>query len=169
MPPKSIKIQTEHEVTLNSSYTQPVDEHSDLVLRCIVTGASPSPKLTWLYADSMDPILENEYLLTARAIQAYHDAANNRSRMHPAPHQTRWPVDKYTITQLPGTISNSSSTSDNHLRLISVLHVRNLTREDVDRKLACRAKNSNLTSPLTKQVSINMNCKFACFSFSLSL
>lgn len=159
MPPKSIKIQTEHEVTLNSSYTQPVDERSDLVLRCIVSGASPPAQLTWLYADSMDPILENEYLLTARAIQAYHDAANNRSRQPSAPHQLRWPVEKYSITQLPNPISNSSNTSDNHLRSISVLHVRNLTRDDVDRKLACRAKNSNLTSPLTKQVAINMNRK----------
>lgn len=147
---------------MNSSFTPSIDEHSDLVLRCLVTGASPPPKLTWLYGDTMDPILENEYLLTAKAIQDYHNAMSNKTRQTKSgPYKARWSEDKYKITQLPSPISNSSNTSDNnHLRSISVLHVRNLTRDDVDRKLICQAKNSNLTSPLVKQISINMNCKF---------
>lgn len=161
MPPKNIRIQTENEETLNSSYTLPIDEHRDLILRCLVTGASPSAKLTWLYADSMDPILENEYLLTAKAIQAYHDTANNKTRSNSASHQTRWSIEKYLITQLPSIISNNSNNSDNQLRSVSILHVRNLTRDDVDRKLICQARNSNLTSPLTKQISISMNRKYS--------
>lgn len=160
MPPKSIKIQTENEENLNSTFTKPIDEHTDLVLRCVVSGASPSAKLTWLY-DSMDPIEENEYLLTAKAIQAYRDVVNNKTKSRIGPHQTRWSIEKYSITNLPAPIVNSSnSNSDNHLRSISILHVRNLTREDADRKLICQAKNSNLTSPLIKQAVINMNCKY---------
>lgn len=160
MPPKNLRIQTDNEITLNSSYTQPIDEHSDLILRCVVTGAVPTAKITWLYADTMDPILENEYLLTAKALKAYYnDMSTNKTRSNAIQHQMRWPIDRYTITESTNSISNSTNNSDNHLRSISTLIVRNLTRDDADRKLICRAKNSNLTSPLTKQISINMNRK----------
>jgi hypothetical protein len=135
--PKSVVIRQEdaNESLSDNGSIRSIDEGADLRLSCLVLGADPAPTIRWI-----DPITQDD-------LQLEHSLQLGRSH---------WSSDRLRFDN-PTT---RSILADGSIQHRSSIVIANLTRHDLSRRLMCTASNSNLTTAMSHQITIDMNRTF---------
>lgn len=137
-----IKDEEGHEVR---DLIGPFDEGSNVKLRCEARGGNPPPDLKWLRG--------------GKVLSATYEVST------PSPAHAGHAV--FEVPHKEGDASSNETQSMDAMSFettaISDLLVLELSRSDLFSVLTCSASNTNLSSPVSTIVSIDVNCEFKIF------